>query len=130
AAPIVDHQACQNVLAKVDSMLQSTGAAGNWRKYLLMDRALSEFDSSSCSPAEQRQLARDMLHRLHSTQLSRAQEKFLTTPPFVALDEQLQARAAETPDLSALLRAIERHESEESNAAARALAAEFDLIRW
>src|SRR5262245_34805712 len=48
AAPIVDHQAWTQALAKVDSMLQTTGAAANWRKYLLIDRALSDFDSSSC----------------------------------------------------------------------------------
>jgi len=130
AAPIVDHQAWTHALTKVDSMLQATGAAANWRKYLLIDRALSDFDSSSCSPVEQRQLARDMLYRLHSTQLSRAQEKFLKTPPFMALDEQLQARAVQTPDIVALLRAIERHESDDSTAASRSLAAEFDLIRW
>jgi hypothetical protein len=130
AAPIVDHQAWTHALAKVDSLLQTTGAAANWRKYLLIDRALTDFDSSSCSPVEQRQLARDILHRLHSTQLSRAQEKFLKTPPFMTLDEQLEARAAETPDIAALLKAIERHEAEDSSIASRDLAREFDQIRW
>ncbi len=130
AAPIVNHQEWTHALSQVDSMLQATGAAANWRKYLLIDRALTDFDSSSCSPVEQRQLARDILHRLHSTQLSRAQEKFLRTPPFESLDEQLQARAAETPDITALLRAIERHEAEDSSIASRELAREFDLIRW
>src|SRR5439155_20102961 len=52
AAPIVDHRAWNEALAKVDSMLQTTGGAANWRKYLLIDRALSDFDSSSCSPVE------------------------------------------------------------------------------
>ena len=75
AAPIVDHHAWTEALAKVDSLLHATGAAANWRKYLLIDRAKSDFDSSNCSPVDQRQLARDMLHRLHSTQLSREQEK-------------------------------------------------------
>jgi hypothetical protein len=69
--------------------LQATGAAANWRKYLLIDRARDDFDSSACSPTDQRRLARDILHRLHSTQLSHDQEKFLKTPPFVALGEQL-----------------------------------------
>jgi len=89
AAPIIDHHAWTAALHDVDSMLQATGAAANWRKYLLIDRALTDFDSHDCSPADQRQLARDMLYRLHSTQLSRAQEKFLSSPAFEALDEQL-----------------------------------------
>ncbi|HMC12328.1 MAG TPA: hypothetical protein VKH44_13600, partial [Pirellulaceae bacterium] len=130
AAPIVDHRAWTAALSKVDSLLHTTGGAAAWRKYLLIDRAKADFDSSTCSPVEQRQLARDMLHRLHSTQLSREQEKFLHTPPFEALDEQLQAKAAATPDLAALLRAMERHEHEDSSLAGRALATEFDLLRW
>jgi hypothetical protein len=130
AAPIVDHHAWSAALHEVDSMLQATGAAANWRKYLLIDRALTDFDSHNCTPADQRQLARDMLYRLHSTQLSREQEKFLNSPAFEALDEQLEARAAQTPDLTALISAIERHESEHSVPAARNLAMEFDIIRW
>jgi hypothetical protein len=102
AAPIVDQRAWNAALAKVDSMLVTTGGAAAWRKYLLIDRAKAISIRANCSPVEQRQLARDMLHRLHSTQLSREQEKFLCTPPFEALDEQLHARAAETPDLAAL----------------------------
>ena len=130
AAPIVDSHAWHRALGKVDALLHSTGAAANWRKYLLIDRACEEFDSSESSPVDQRQLARDILHRLHSTQLSREQEQFLKTPPFVALDEQLQARASATPDLPALLRAIEQFEHEDTARAGRALAAEFDLLRW
>ena len=130
AAPIVDHHGWTAALHEVDAMLQATGAAANWRKYLLIDCALMDFDSHNCSPADQRQLACDMLYRLHSTQLSREQEKFLRTPPFEALDEQLERGAVQTPDLAALLRAIERHESEHSVPAARSLAVEFDMIRW
>jgi hypothetical protein len=130
AAPVVDYRAWTAAVEKVDSLLDATGAAANWRKYLLIDRATSDFDSSNCSPADQRQLARDILHRMHSTQLSRAQEQFLKTPPFKALDEQLQARAAAIPDLAALLRTIELYEHDDRSAHARALAEEYDLLRW
>ncbi|HEY2415763.1 MAG TPA: hypothetical protein VGI40_26220 [Pirellulaceae bacterium] len=130
AAPIVDRHAWMGSLAEVDQMLQATGAAAHWRKYLLIDRACIEFDSSSRTPAEQRELARDILHRLHSTQLSHQQEKFLCTPPFKSLDEQLQARAAELPDLPALLAAIERYEHDFKASTANALALEYDILRW
>jgi hypothetical protein len=130
AAPIVDLAAWTAALDKVDSLLHDTGAASKWRGYLLIDRAHNEFDSPACSPVDQRQLARDILHRMHSTQLSRAQEAFLKTPPFEAFDEQLQARAAEIPDFVGLLRAIEQYEHDDHSASAHALAAEFDLLRW
>jgi hypothetical protein len=130
AAPLVDRHTWIDSLAGVDQMLQTTGAGTHWRKYLLLDRASIEFDSSSRTPAEQRELARDILHRLHSTQLSHEQEKFLCSPPFKSLDEQLQARAAERPDLPALLAAIERYEHEFKLTTAQALALEYDILRW
>jgi hypothetical protein len=130
AAPIMNRPAWMSALGEVDHLLQATGAAGHWRKYLLIDRASAEFDSSSRTPAEQRELARDILHRLHSTQLSHEQEKFLCTAPFKALDEQLQSRAAELPDLPALLAAIEQYEHEFKASTAKALSLEYDILRW
>jgi hypothetical protein len=130
AAPTLNARAWHETLEKVDSLLGATGGAANWRKYLLLDRALRDFDSTECSPVEQRQLARDILHRLHSTQLSHEQEKFLRTLPFEALDEHFHARAEVAPDLVGLLRAIERYEHEDHSASAQALAREYDLLRW
>jgi hypothetical protein len=130
AAPVVDYRVWTAALDNVDSLLQASGAAANWRNYLLIDRARSEFDSATCTPLDQRQLARDILHRMHSTQLSRDQERFLRTPPFKALDEQLQARAAAAPDLASLLRAIETFEHDDRSANSRALADEYDALRW
>lgn len=129
-APIVDRTAWGHALAGVNELLQATGAAANWRKYLLIDRACEAFDSAECTPADQRLLARDMLHRMHSTQLSHDQETFLKTPPFAALDEQLLARAAQTPDLIGLLVAIENYEHVDRSAHSRALAAEYEALRW
>jgi len=130
AAPIVDRDAWSHALGEVDSLLQATGAAANWRKYLLIDQAREDFDSSECSPIDQRRLARDILHRLHSTQLSHDQEKFLKTPPFAALDEQLKSRAAELPDLHSLLVSIEHYEHDDRSSNSRAMAMEYDLLRW
>jgi hypothetical protein len=130
AAPIVDRDAWTSALAEVDTLLQATGAAANWRKHLLIDRARDDFDSSACSPTDQRRLARDILHRLHSTQLSHDQEKFLKTPPFTALGEQLRARAAELPDLHSLLVSIEQHELDDRSDHARAMAVEYNTLRW
>jgi hypothetical protein len=126
----LDRQAWRESLAQIDQELQATGAAANWRAYLLIDRARQDFDSSSCSPADQRQLARDILYRMNSTQLSHDQEQFLQSPQFAAFARQLQARADESPDLIGLLAAIEHHEHEDTSARARSLAAEYEALRW
>jgi hypothetical protein len=126
----IDRQAWSQALGEIDMQLNTTGAAANWRAYLRIDRARQDFDSSACSPADQRQLARDILHRLHSTQLSHAQEQFLRGKSFAAFERQLRARADESPDLIGVLAAIEHHELEDTSARASALAAEYDAIRW
>jgi hypothetical protein len=129
-APIIDRHAWEAALAEVNARLNATGAAGNWRRYLRIDEARERFDSSSCSPADQRELARDILHRMHSTQLSHDQEVFLRTPPFTALSAQLHERAAEKPDLVAALAAIERHEANDCEQCSRGLAKVYDVLRW
>jgi hypothetical protein len=130
AAPVVDHQAWNRAMGEVDALLQASGAAANWRKYLLIDRARQQIDSRSTSLAEQRDLARQMLHRLESTQLSHAQQEFLKTPALVALTSELRARSVETPNFVALLGAIERYEHIDSTSHARRLALEYDALRW
>jgi hypothetical protein len=126
----IDRDAWQRALGEIDSQLQATGAAKHWRNYLLIDRAREMFDSSACTPADQRELARNILHRLHSSQLSHEQEEFLKSPHFVAFDQQLKARADEAPDLFGLLTAIEHHEHDDTSANARGLAAAYESLRW
>jgi hypothetical protein len=129
-APVIDRQDWESALAEVDRRLIDTGAAANWRRYLLIDEAREQFDSPACLPGQQRQLARDILHRMHSTQLSQDQDRFLQEPPFARWVEQLESRAAETPDLIAVLAAIEEHERGGLAEEARALAEQYDQLRW
>lgn len=131
AAPVVDRRAWQQTMAEVEALLGATETAAAWRKYLLLEAAVQRFDAPDVPPVVQRQLARDILHRLHSTQLSRVQEQFLRLPPFDRLREQLLVRASQTPDLAQLLARIEQYEAEqERSAPARALARDYDVLRW
>jgi hypothetical protein len=116
--------------AAAEERLQATGAAANWRAYLLLDRAASDFDSPACAPEDQQRLARDILYRLNSTQLSQAQTQFLCSQPFAAMTEYLTARAATTADLIGLLTTIEDHEHDDASRHARALADQYDVLRW
>ncbi|HEX5104694.1 MAG TPA: hypothetical protein VFV87_12825 [Pirellulaceae bacterium] len=130
SAPVLDREAWLAALSHIDSQLQATGAAANWREYLLIDRARQEFDSSSHPPADQRKLAQDILHRMHSTQLSEDQQAFLKSPPFAALDEQLRVRADELPDLIGLVAAIEEHEHLDTSLHARSVGGQYQALRW
>jgi hypothetical protein len=130
AAPIVDRRGLIAALDNVDALLPPAGTTGHWRSYLQLDRARAAFDSPEFTGAPQRELAREILHRMHSSQLSRAQEHFVQQPPIVAFQRQLQAWAAVAPDLTALLRAIEQYEYDDRSANARALAGEYDVLRW
>lgn len=129
-APIIDRAAWDQALAQVDRRLAQTGAAANWRTYLKLDEARARFDSSECTPSDQRHLAREILHRMHSTQLSQDQEQYLKSAAFAALAEQLHSRASQTPDIIGLLAAIERLEHDGMTAEARALADQYDQLRW
>ncbi|MCI0360008.1 MAG: hypothetical protein L0211_16140 [Planctomycetaceae bacterium] len=130
-APIIDRRAGEAALVKVERRLAATGVAAAWREYLRINEARERFDSADYSPADQRELARDILHRLHSTQLSRDQEQFLAAPPFAAWSQQLAIRASTAPDLVAVLAAIERHEhNDDQSQTAQAVAAACDELRW
>jgi hypothetical protein len=131
SAPVVDRQEWLATLAEVRLLLGQTATADAWRRYLLLAAAEQQFDTPGVPVTAQRQLARDMLHRLHSTQLSRTQEQFLRLPPFQRLGELLLARASQAPDLALLLATIEHYEAEgERSATGRAVAREYDLLRW
>jgi hypothetical protein len=129
-APILDRAAWDRSFAQVEHRLEVTHAAGAWRTYLMLDEARTTFDSENSSPEEQRQLARDILHRLHSTQLSHDQEQFLRAGPMDDWVWQLYGRAAETPDVIGLLEAMERLEQIGLSADTRSLADHYDQLRW
>lgn len=126
----IDREAWHAALASTETYLAQSGVAAPWRKYLRLEDARSDFDSAACSPADQRDLARDILHRLHSTQLSHVQEHFLADASIQTLEKHLRQRAVEPLDLVAILGAIERYEYEDLSAQAMALAAAYDQLRW
>lgn len=114
----------------VDALLETTETGSNWRKYLLLDQAREQLESSSCSPGEQRQLARDMLYRLHSTQLSASQARFMKKAPLAALAARLKSKAAEAVDWKNLLQQIEQYELEDRTAHTQALSQHCEMLRW
>jgi hypothetical protein len=129
-AAIVPSAVVLQLLARAEAELPRTGAAQPWRDYLLLDMVRTQFIGQGV-PIEQRRLvAREVLYRMHSTQLSDVQADFLAEPVFRELAAALKTWASEAPDLAALLAAIEDYEELEQNAAAVRLAEIYDRLRW
>ncbi|MCE9525055.1 MAG: hypothetical protein K8R36_03260 [Planctomycetales bacterium] len=123
----------QQILASLQRAQEELAKSNDlpaWRKYLMLDQ-LREVCTTGAeiSPAE-RKLARDILYRYHSTQLSTEQAGLLERPALRNFAEQLAAWGYEPVDLLALAATIEKYESAKESTSAIALAEMYDLIRW
>ncbi len=128
--PLPSSQKILADLRQAQAELARTRDASAWQKYLLLHQ-LQELCSTGAevSPAE-RKLARDILYRYHSTQLSSEQAALLEQPALRNFAAQLEAWAAEPVDLLALATSLENYETDNGNAHAIALAEMYDLLRW
>ena len=117
------------LLAAVEAEATSTGDARPWREYLLLDHLHAELARGTSAETLQ-VVAREMLYRLHSTQLSDVQARFLERPAFAQLIAELKVAASRRVSLSAVLAAVEAYELQEREAAAAALAGVYDELRW
>lgn len=118
------------LLESVDAALESTGAGEAWRKYLLTEKLRERCSIAAAITPEDRQLARDILYRLNSTQLSESQAAFLTKEEFKSLTSKLQGWAFEQPDLAALVAALETYEQAETAGHSINVANHYDSLRW
>lgn len=121
-------------LRDAQAELASTRDAVAWQKYLLFNQ-LEELCSSGGSPGTdigpaERKLARDILYRFHSAQLSTEQAALLERPGLRHFAEQLEFWCAEPVDLLALATAMENYETGEGNAQATDVAGMYDRLRW
>lgn len=128
--PLPSSQKILADLRQAQVELARTRDASAWQKYLLLHQ-LQELCSTGAevSPAE-RKLARDILYRYHSTQLSTEQADLLEQPALRNFASQLEAWAAEPVDLLALATSLENYETDKGNAHAIAAAEMYDLLRW
>ncbi|HUE70026.1 MAG TPA: hypothetical protein VMP01_03985 [Pirellulaceae bacterium] len=110
--------------------LPRTGDVATWRQYLLLDHLRGELEQPGQVSDNLRTLAREVLYRLHSTQLSEVQSEFLEGPVFRRLSAELRTLATQPTDISAALRAVEAYELEERASAAVKLASVYDRLRW
>ncbi len=129
-AELLSSQQMLSDLERAQHELASTRDLAAWRKYLMLDKLQERCTSGAeVSPAE-RKLARDILYRFHSTQLTADQAALLENPTLRKFAQQLTAWAAEPVDLLELSAAIEKYESDESSVHASNIAQQYDLLRW
>jgi hypothetical protein len=118
-----DVQAAQRELAITNDLVA-------WRKYLKLDQLQERCATSTEVTAEDRRLARDILYRIHSTQLTTEQTKMMESPGLQKFAKDLAAWGAEPVDLQAFVAAIEKYESDEESVHAISVAGLYDAIRW
>lgn len=129
-ALVAAQQRMLSIIPAIESELPRTGDASHWRNYLLLTRLHHEIATGHGTTESARFLAREILYRLHSTQLSDIQAAFLEGPAFRGLIQELKLFATEPAELTSVLAAIEEYEQQEKTAAAAGLADVFDRLRW
>jgi len=123
----------QQLLASLQHAQEELASSNDlpaWRKYLMLDQLRDVCTTGAEISPAQRKLARDILYRYHSTQLSTEQANLLERPALRKFAEQLATWGSEPVDLLALAATIEKYESDKGNTNAIALAEMYDLIRW
>jgi hypothetical protein len=118
------------LIPAIEAELPRTGDVATWRQYLLLPALHRELVHPGQASENLRDLAREVLYRLHSTQLSAVQSEFLEGPIFKKASIELGTIATQPADIPAVLRAVEAYELEERAAAAMELADLYDGMRW
>jgi hypothetical protein len=125
----LDAPALMEALDGIEDVMHGSRAAPSWRAYLRMNE-LREIAGSNSLTAEQREVVRDVLQRLHSPRLDKAQHTFARQTPFCQLDDTLKAAAQDPVDWVGLLDHLERHETFNSEIDAQHAASIYQVMRW
>jgi hypothetical protein len=130
ASQIPSNQQILTDVEQAQAELATTRDLVAWRKYLMLDQLQERCATSpEVTPAE-RKLARDILYRFHSTQLTPEQAELMEKPALRKFARELAAWGTEPVDLLALAAAIEKYENDEESINAISVAELYDVIRW
>ncbi|WP_254512112.1 hypothetical protein [Anatilimnocola floriformis] len=116
-------------LTQLEQKLQSIPGGSPWITYLRLPQA-RKLSNSETSATDRRDLARDILRRLNSTQFDPQQGDFAESPVFFELIASLKNWADEPVNLTSVLQAIEDYERQDLTAESTALAEFYQHIRW
>jgi hypothetical protein len=115
-------------LADVEERVIQAEHADAWRHYLLLDEVRGALGSGD---SHQRcDVARRVLKRIDSPELSRSQAEILGKSPFHEFTLDLRRWASEPIDYRRLLNQIEEHEREGTTDSAAEIAQCYNVLRW
>ncbi|QDU91645.1 hypothetical protein Pla175_50750 [Pirellulimonas nuda] len=114
-------------LEELVEQTRSSDRGAAWREYLLAD---SLQGALYADPQVRRELAYEVLGRMHSSRLTPDQKRLVTSGPIAALGDDLRDWAAEPIDPAAVLAGLEAYESSPTPRLARQLASERDRLAF
>ncbi len=117
-------------LTQLESKLQTLPGGAPWVNYLRLPQARKLIAAPDTSATERRELARDILRRLNSTQFDPQQGDFADSPVFGDLTRHLKCWADEPVNLIGVLQAVEDYERQDLTAESKAVAELYQKIRW
>ncbi|MGE3779047.1 MAG: hypothetical protein AB7F89_17815, partial [Pirellulaceae bacterium] len=115
-------------LAAVERRLAAANHAADWHQYLLLDEVRKLARGSDVEG--RRRLAKRILRRIESPQLTEGQVDVFRNPPFDGFCRELHRWSAEPVDYLQLLDDIERYERTGQGADAIPIAHCYDNLRW
>jgi len=135
-----EQQASTSSLSKTTTMTQHLEAVtaeledqpnDKWKTYLRLDELQKmASDASPQNIAERSKLARDVLGRLQSPQLTSEQHQYLQRPSCQELSTQLRQWATKPLQLESLLVDIETFEQHPSNENVEHVTTHLEILRW
>jgi hypothetical protein len=123
AAPLAEARFAA-ALAEVERRFASVP---NWQRYLFVQRWR---EREQLSAAEQGALARRVLLRLETNELTKEQQALLAQPFVTEFAATLRPLAAEPVDLPRLVEALETLETEHTSPASHVVAEAYQRLRW
>jgi len=118
-------------IAAVDTLTRKGATGKAWREYLQVDALRDLADPQSDAHAEQRrEVARRVLDRLESTQLSRPQRQFIANGPVAKLQKELRVWATEPISMARLMADLEKYERTNLASDAQAVADDYRALHW
>ena len=117
-------------LPAVESLMQQDTAGVAWREYLQLDALERLAGNPDSTPDECRRVARRVLDRLASADLTRAQRRFINDGPVAELRDALRRWAAEPVGSTRLLAHLDAYERTGLPSDAQLLANDWRGLSW
>ncbi|AMV34315.1 hypothetical protein VN12_19475 [Pirellula sp. SH-Sr6A] len=126
----VSSQSVQERIATLESVLQRTGDAANWKQYLLLDRVRDMATAGIRGDDEQVTLAREFLARVLNPNTMDEQRAILTSPEVHDLADLMHPLTIRPVDYVRLMQDVETLEADPTHRSSLSLAEAIQSLRF